>query len=214
MILHCREIPQCIASYKRLPIDVAYITGYYEIELEEAIENFVKQTRYKNYLTLSDDVIANEQALKKVLHGLDSYDVVTGYCNIHKDTPYIVNTCTKRLWAARPLSGNDYPFISRTEADNNPEKYFRVYFVGACFTGMRHDYWLEYPVRPFPDGVGWGFDYIQSYALQENDVPMYAARGSFCQHLGGNLSLKPTLNGKVEKHIRLVEYNGEQEVWV
>ena len=209
IILHCREIPECLDSYKKLPIDKAYLTAFWENEWAEAITNFINATDYSDYLVISDDVIAEPVALQRVLQGLIEHEIVTGYCNIHRDTPNIVNTGIKRLPNAIPLSVSDYPFISRQEADYNLEEYFRASFIGLVFTGMRRQLLLDYQLKAYPQGMGWGSDYLLSYRLQEDGQQMYAARGAFCQHLGGNLLLKPTLMGKVNKHIKLVPQNAE-----
>jgi len=213
IILHCREIPECLDSYKKLPIDKAYLTAFWENEWAEAITNFINATKYSDYLVISDDVIAEPTALQKVLIGLEKHRVVTGYCNIHRDTPDIVNTGIKSLTNSRPLSASDYPFISRQEADNNINEYFSVSFLGLVFTGMRKQMWLDYPLHAYPDGMGWGSDYFLSYRLQTDGYNMYAVRGAFSQHLGGNLLLKPTLMGKIEKHIKLIPQNSKPRVF-
>src|SRR2546428_12899914 len=82
MILHAREIPECLLSLKALKIDKVWFRGYTEKQVEPKMMEFIRSTFYQRYILISDDVIVTQQALDNLLELQDSGPVVTGWCNI------------------------------------------------------------------------------------------------------------------------------------
>ena len=231
MIMNARMIDICLRSYKTLPIDRAYFTGYNEIGLETAISKFIEKTDYRHYLLISDDVIANKEALVKVEEALEIVDIATGYCNITPESP-LVNLTNIKL-VSEPKSINDYHFMSRDVADNSAYELFKTYLAGFMFTGMTRKLWQEFPFECYHNKVvmsevvgddveaktllqeyveeqtkeiGWGSDHCVSKKLQDANMTISAVRGAFCEHLGGDLRLPATLVGKIKPKTTLVKY--------
>jgi hypothetical protein len=208
LVMNCRSIPECLRSYDALEgVDKAFATGYTETGLEQAFEKFIGETDYGNYIFISDDVVANQDTLDRVLHGLDKFPIVTGYCNIDPESPF-VNLSAQPLQKTWPATVDDYHFMPKVFADYNDEPFFQTWFAGLCMTGLSREMVLKFPFRCFKGPgkqEGWGSDYNLSWRLQQHSEEIRAARGAFCKHLGGNMRLPPTLIGRVPAHVKLVK---------
>jgi hypothetical protein len=164
LILNARRISECLDSYRALSIPKAYLTGYTERELEPVIAELVASTNFSHYIAVSDDVVVSSRAVHAVQELLGGHPVVTGWCNLDQQDP----RCSV---VDRPLTG-DTPTL-------------RTWFAGMCLTGMSRDLWQQYPFRTFgPAGsAGWASDFNLCRRLQDDRVPIMAARDAGVLHV-------------------------------
>ena len=227
-MFHVREIPECLDSYKALPIDTAYFTGFTEKQLEKPVNEFIQTTSYDYYWICSDDVIANRPAFDLIERGLSKHDIVTGY-DFNPDGSGNLCLCDKPLLARFPTGLKDYPWMSGAYFDAYPGEYVPTTYVPFIFSAIKRDVWLEVPyatysvlpawfsqffltakgsywrmTRPIR---GWANDYNFSYKLQKKGIKAYAVKGARMEHLGSSV-FRPVayhLNlGEVKPSVELV----------
>jgi hypothetical protein len=221
MILHVREIPECLDSYKALPIDRAYFTGFTEKQLEKPIAEFIRKTDYDYYWLVSDDVIATRDAFDRIQRGLGSHDIVTGYA-LNPDGSMNVCLCDYPLDDWPPTSGNSYRWMSKFALDSYPGDYVPTYYVPFILSAMKREVWLEVPFGTYsilPARFskyfrnvrairGWACDYHFSLRLQKKGIKAYAAKGALMEHLGSS-AFRPTAHhlnlGEVEPSVELLK---------
>lgn len=209
MLMHGREIRDCMDAFGRLQIRQAWFTGYTEKELESAIAGYIGRTDYTHYVIASDDLIPTQSAMEEVLRGLEDFDAVTGWSNIYPGSAR-ANIRLKEPWGSKALFMLGHPLSglipsqvtmakSKTFADANAiirqERFFRTYYMGFSFTGMTRDLWLRFPLRTFGES---GSDYSLSARLNGAGVPMWCARDGFFRHLK---SMENFIVGKVPKKV-------------
>lgn len=215
MVMNARTIPEVLSSIKALPIDQAWFTGYRVIELEAPINKFITETDYDNYIITSDDLMGDAHALGFVRDELTRSRVATGYCNLFPKSP-LVNLITTPIPPTpyREENGKSYfqssptLFMTGKEADEYPERIFRVYFAGFALTGMRREVWLTHPFKCWHKGTGMASDHTVCYSLQQDGIPIMAVRGAFSEHLGGTTQgfHFPLNIGKVTPRMTLARY--------
>src|SRR2546427_5432634 len=206
MIMHAREIPECLLSLKALDIDKVWFRGYTEKQLEGKITEFVEATSYDRYILVSDDVIVTQQALDNLLELQDSGPVVTGWCNIFpgetlanlelapitKDRgsayfkirdhlPRGLVPFVKTLYHYSPLKQMiNWALYAHFPVEDEiwaQKPLFRTYFVGWALTSITRDYWLKYGFH-YSDvqKSGHGSDQEMSIRLAADNVVMLCAR--------------------------------------
>ena len=228
MIMHAREIPECILSLKALAIDKVWFRGYTEKQLEPKIRQFIESTSYDRYIMVSDDVIATQFALDNLIRHQKAADVVTGWCNIFPGEtlanlelrpitedrsalyfrirdriPRSTLPFIKKLYHKSPLKAVMnwvlyQHFPTEDEIWVQPEV-FRTYFVGWALTSITRELWLKYGFHHAPGkNAGHGSDQKMSLDLANDGVEMLCARDSFIYHLG---TIRNFIVGKVKPDV-------------
>jgi hypothetical protein len=220
MIFHVREIPECLESYKSLPLDRVYFTGFTEKQLEDPVNEFIQTTDYAYYWVISDDGVANQNAFDLIQRGLSREDVVTGY-SINPDGSG-VSLCDEPLNDMVPTSMKSYHWMTEAALGAYPDDLVPTYYVPFALTAMKRDIWLEVPYGSYSvvptflipyllnarAARGFACDYHLSRRLQKKGIKAYAARGAVIEHLGGSVFGKSThhLNlGEVKPSVELVK---------
>ena len=203
MVTNGRAIIECVTSFSQLNADIAYFQGYTEKQLEPVIAKFIEGTDYSEYYWAADDLIATRESFKLVQKAAEDFSVVTGYCNlgIHKGLEKLANITKSPLLVPKPQSLKAYDFYTLNEADFAHDYAFNTYFVGAAFTAMSRELWIEFPFKTYGLEGGFSSDYNLSWRLQEADIPMYAVRGAFFKHLAAGPS---TLLGSVIPNVTVM----------
>lgn len=203
IIMNPRRIPEAMLSIGALDIDKAWLSCFWEKDLEPVIDDIVDNTDYTHFLLLADDTIPEQPALDLVLGYLPNFPVVTAYCNNDVTSPN-VNITTRPFENRERSVWEDYHFYTREEADGYPDEIIPSYFAGACLTGMSKAFWRCYPFRAIThDGEprGYSSDWSLSVRLQKANIPIVAPRGAFVKHL------KEKVNSQVIT-------NPEHRLWV
>jgi hypothetical protein len=228
MIMHAREIPECILSLKALKIDKVWFRGYTEKLLEIEITEFIKKTDYDYYVLVSDDVIATQFALENLLKFQTRAKVVTGWCNIFpgqtlsnlelkpiiesKASLYIRVRDQLPKWSLKyikvvikwPIFKQliQWPIYNHFPLEDeiwSQAEVFRTYFVGWALTSIDRATWLKYGFRyPFSQKAGHGSDRAMSSDLLADNEIALCARDSFIYHLG---TTRNFIVGKVKPEV-------------
>lgn len=227
MIMHAREIPECMLSLKALQIDKVWFRGFTEPELGPEIATFIEYKKYDRYIMVSDDCIVTQQALDNLISLEHAAEVVTGWCNITpgksmvnleltpatpRNSPYIRWRDRLPRWAVPAakwiyLKGPAGFGMQKAVYDHFPkideiwkqEPLFRTYFVGWSLTSISRRIWQRYQFR-FPEDqrAGHGSDRAMSDDLARGGIIALCARDSFIYHLG---SMRNFIVGKVPKKV-------------
>ena len=173
MVMHARDIPECLLSLRALKIDKVWFRGFTEKQLEAEITRFVKSSDYERYILVSDDVIATQQALDNLLSLQGAGPVVTGWCNIfpgktlanlvmkpiaserasfyyrlREKLPPAAVKQAKKLYAMGLIKTPVNLLLYRHFPDEDEiwamPSLFRTYFVGWALTSISRDFWLRY----------------------------------------------------------------------
>ena len=228
IIMHSRDIPECIKPLQRLNIDKVWYRGFTEFEIKPLLNEFILNTHYTNYILVSDDVIVTEYALDNILNLNDTYPIITGWCNLmpninrgsvcfkpltDKDDIYHRILFSIPQWLTKPLALTFWyvPFFNNlyqhyvnqsfTDIDEvwKQKPVFETYFVNWALTSMRKDIWETFPFDyKFKNGKAVGSDILTSLALSKANLPMYCARDSFVYHLATHRNF---IIGKVKPEI-------------
>jgi hypothetical protein len=182
MIFHPREIPECMATLRRLPIDKVWLTGYTEAELEGVVPEVIADAKgYTHVLAESDDGIVPPQALAAVLQLLErGHPVVTGYSNLDQ-IDFRVNLTRSPFRELAYAAADDYDLYHLSDVMAWPEPAVPTYFAAYALTGMSREMWLRYPFQT--TGEGWASDWDLSCRLQADGIPIVAAREGFTYHV-------------------------------
>lgn len=232
VVMNPRNIEECVSSYRRLPLDKAWMTGYSEPDLP--IAQLVEDTDYTHYLVVSDDAVVPVGALAPILEALDDgHPVVTGYSNLDA-TDMRVNL-TKSPFKIRDVSlHQDYDFWHLSEVIAYPFDLVPTFFAGMCMTGMSRDLWREFPfkcVKPHPDarerererrlkeGDGLGArtpmlpsDWYLCVRLDNVGIPIVACQQSFVWHVKERLNQTDTEDRK-RLLLGIVPQEVRMEIW-
>jgi hypothetical protein len=180
VVMHARDIPECLASIRELDIPTLWMTGYTERGIADHAFPAVLGYDFDWLWVVSDDVIVRKPALDAVRRLRDSGDhpVVTGYSQ-GSHTEWVVNLTSKPLKPG-PLE-HAYTFRHYAECVSYPEPVIPTWFTGMSLTGMSRDLWLKHPFECFGT-PGYASDFWTSARLQQDEVPIVAAREGFCYH--------------------------------
>lgn len=184
LVLNPRRIPECIEAIEALKVDKAWLTGYTETQLEEAIPEVLAQTDHDPILVLSDDTVPTQEALDAVLDQWAAENsirptVVTGYCNLDVTSQYV--NVTRRPFTTRHSTVDAYDFYSYAEmGDQHPDIPVRTWFAGMCLTCMSRDLWERFPFQTYQERSS---DFALSLRLQEADIPILAPPKAMVWHV-------------------------------
>lgn len=212
MVMHAREIPECLEAFHNLKgVDKVWFRGYTEIELERVTSEFIRGSDYSHYLLASDDLIPTQKGLDEVLKGLESHDVFTGFSNMYPTSErvnlmlegyslgyrfsfWLYHKAANIKIARMGVSATKAAWFARMA--QIPKGEFQTWFVGFSFTGMTRDLWLRFPFLCVHDRSGWGSDAVMSLRLARDFIPAYSNNEAFFYHLA---SAKNFIVGSVPK---------------
>lgn len=151
MIMTVRNISAVEESLKKIDIPKVWFKGYTEFELNEHINNFIKETNYDNYFITSDDAVVPLKTAKLLFEKIEKYPIVTGWCLWRQNQNWSTIQFQDKLFMYNqgsnlPIFGKHYNIVKSHEIHKLPEE-FETAFTGWCFTGARREIWLEYPFQ-------------------------------------------------------------------
>lgn len=202
VVMNPRTIRACLDSFAALDIQQIYVQNMTEMQImEEGYEQVMAIAASERFDWLwwtSDDVIVRRPALNALRalrrHG---HEVVTGFCNLKHDD-WRVNLCRRPLQGKTPVP-NSYDWYSFHEIVGHQETTIRTHFAGMCLTGMPTTMWEKYPFGCYGGtGQDEGFtsDYSLSIRLQDDNVPIYTHRDSYCYHWKFNFHAMPPMTAR------------------
>ena len=186
VILHARQIREFEIATAELQIPKLWLTGYTERELSDGVFRWaLEESDYDNYIVVSDDALVRQHALDGVVTALETggIEVATGYSQ-RSHTDWMVNVTSGPLKDSKP-SIDAYQFRQFREVVSWPEPLVPTWFTGMSLTGMSKEMWRRFPFQCYADGVmdnGYASDFNLSRRLQDERIPVYAVRESFCYH--------------------------------
>ncbi len=185
LVMNPREIEECVASIRRLPIDQLWIKRMREFDIESCWTEIMAMTEgYDRLFIVGDDVIVRPQALESVQRLLDDgHLVATGWSNF-AENDWRANLTSEPLFGDAPAT-NAYPGLHTTEEvwawDGD---YLPTFLTGYTLLGMGRELWERLPFRVFGGYPGWGSDFSVSKRLDEEGfAPFVAAVDGFCYHV-------------------------------
>jgi hypothetical protein len=183
MVMNPRLIDECVRSISALEVDKAWLIGYTEAQLEEAVPALVSDTDYDRYVIVSDDVVVTPRALEVVVEQGDGRpDVVTGWTNLDTtDEGLRMTSVTSAPFTAYESTAEQYRWTPMREVVRGAAVR-RTWFAGMCLTSMSRDSWLRFPFGTF-NGGGFSSDFDLSWRLQQAGVPVWALRDAGVFHV-------------------------------
>lgn len=183
MVMNPRAIPDCVASFRALQTDVAWMTGYTAAEVYGVTADVVHSTRYDHYLLVPDDCVVSQAAVNAVVALLDDgHPAATGWCRLAVGDER-ANLTTTPIRGDRPsVSGYDWWLADDVAA--HPDEVVPTGFMGMALTGMDRGMWLRYPHDGYRSSRGNSFssDFHLSRRLRDAGIPMVAARSGYIDH--------------------------------
>lgn len=182
IVLQPREIPSVIASLSALQIDKVWFRAFSEEALAARLNRFIQETRYRNYILTSDDVVVNPAALERVQALLVTHPAATGYCRLALNSESVNLTKTPvRLLNGSFATWSDYDFYSLAEVEGR-DREFVSWFGGWSLTGMRRDLWLRVPFQVNAK-TRQQSDFEAAYRLGQLGQCFYSHPQAFIEHL-------------------------------
>ena len=182
IIMNPRRIPECMSALESLPISKLWIERYTEHQITDLLSGLINECDYDPIGIISDDSLPTAEALRLVLEHYVDGEVVTAYCNVDQQSS-IVNLSTEPLKVQDMATLDCYTMPTREDVEASPTEKVRTWFAGHTLTFMSRDLWVKYPFVSIGGGNGSQSDYSMSCRLQLDDVPIWAVRGAFVQHL-------------------------------
>lgn len=133
-------------AMQHLPIDRVWFPAPNGNSLPDLLNRFIAETQYRNYLLISEDLIATPKALASVTELLQIRPAVTGYYRSSDQEPRINLPRSSELTSGGPKAGSDstrWPW-DEVQAFHGE---FAAGFGGWSLVGMRRNLWLQYPFR-------------------------------------------------------------------
>lgn len=182
VVMNPRRIPACIDAFQKLPIAKLWIRNMTEWQIMEEWPKVLRLAKgYDRMILCSDDAEVKPRELKKVQQLLDQgHPVVTGYSNL-SEHDMRVNLCTQPLGEHGP-SIDCYSHPDLHDIAGHTDEAILTSFTGMCLTGMSRAMWRKYPFKACGYPPGWSSDYNLSLRLQQDGVPIVAARDAFVWH--------------------------------
>lgn len=187
-IMNPRQIPECIAAFKKLEVRKAWLQNYTEWQLIEVIASIVRDEsiNFTHLCLVSDDCVVGQQALDAVLgiaeQSWDHLPVVTGYCRLDSTHPE-VNITRRPLMGDVPTAGA-YDFYRYDDVVTWPQTFLPTGFVGFALTCMSREMWRRFPFGVFgSEQQAWSSDFHLSMRLRDAGIPMVAARDGYVEHV-------------------------------
>lgn len=180
LVLNPREIEECLASIRELPIDKLWIRRLREHDIQERWPEILElASDYDRLTMIADDAIVRSHALEAVLSLHAEHPVVTGYSNLSL-TDYRVNLTKTPLG---DVPGEDaYNLYDLSEVMAWSEPTLPTFLTGYTLLCMSHAMWQRFPFEVYGDWPGWASDFHVSKRLTREGVPIVAAREGFCFH--------------------------------
>lgn len=181
VVLNPRDIPECMVALRALDLPTCWVSYMSEAAACGAINRAIARSSYDRYVLISDDTVPSREALDMVLAAHDQgFPVATGYCNLDSELPF-VNLCWNRLPDPPPTAAS-YGLLTSSEVDAyEPGFPLTTSFTGLCLTTMSRDMWLRY--RMEVTSFAAQSDYLLSWRLQRDEVPIVAPVGAFVRHV-------------------------------
>lgn len=207
-IMNARAIPECLASYASLDIDIAWMSGFTDAQLGAIHRSIVASTDYTHYIVVSDDCIVTQPALDAVLAALEAgHPAATGWCKLHTRSPE-ANLCRAPLIGDTP-ERKAYPFYRVRDVRRHAHEILPTHFMGFALTGMTRELWERFPWGAFTEirDTGYASDFHLCIRLRDAGVPMIAARDGYVEHLKAVNRVKPAshrlLIGEMTPEVRI-----------
>ncbi|MDE1824348.1 MAG: hypothetical protein KGH74_03545 [Candidatus Micrarchaeota archaeon] len=219
MVMHAREIPECVQAISKLEIPKVWFRAMNEKQLEVSVPRFIEQTNFDNYIMLSDDTIPTQKALDEVRKWLAVYPVVSGWCLC--DPKYDRSNVLLKPSPGRALSlplVKQLPLLGAGGGRVNSILKLRAYvpyslvmhqpvifpgyYMGFFFTGLRRRLWQRFPFQTYGsryNSLPTGSDFILSEKLRMARIPMMIARDAYVHHLH---TMRGLLIGKETPSVR------------
>lgn len=208
MVMNPRSLLECVTTIGALKgVDRAWLRGYTEHELEVVVTDLVAETDYDRYTIICDDSVVTQHALDLTLDLHDAgHPVTTAYCNLDLgENQGVVNLTRSPLIGDRPTV-DSYDLYTLATVQGWHEPVVPTWFSGMSFTTMSRELWLRYPFRTFGGEPGFGSDFALCKRLQDDKIPIVAARDALTVHV------KETWNqGDKNPRARVVTGHGSVE---
>jgi len=182
IVMNPRRITECVDAISALKIDKVWAKNYTERQLVDVIAGIVAESEHDLIGIISDDARPDQAALNLILDAHEPGAVYTGYCNL-SEQDYRVNLSTHPLKVQHEATMDCYSFITKADLEARPEALIRSWFAGHCLTFMSRDLWTRFPFGIVDVGNGTQSDYHLCCRLQESEVPIWAVRGGFVEHV-------------------------------
>lgn len=177
-----RHIDICVEAIEALPISQLWLERYTEHEISALLPSLIAECDYDPIGIISDDALPTPEALRLVLQHYKPGEVVTAYCNLDQ-TSSLVNLSVEPLILQPEATMECYTMPTREYVETHKDERIRTWFAGHCLTFMSRELWQKYPFIALGGGRGMQSDYYLCYRLQQDEVPIYAPRGAFVEHL-------------------------------
>lgn len=188
-VMNARKMPDVIAALDSIKVDIAWMKGFWEVELNNVMRSVVERAEWEDYThlaLLSDDIVLQADSMHKVFDLIErGHPAVTAYCDMFRGSPDV--NITKKPFdnTTEPLTR--YYLYTRDEADNYESDVIPTWFMGWGFSMMSIEMWKRFPFIALSDNPsrdkGWASDWHSSVRLHKASIPMVAPRGAFVQHL-------------------------------
>lgn len=207
-VLNPRNIPECMDSFRALPVDKVWVRRYTEPQLADLWPHLLEEAARRGYTHLSaisDDTIAPPRAWQAILENIDAAPCVTGWCNLQTHGDSRANITDSPL-VDRVPSIASYDFPTAWDVLTGPALR-PTWFSGMSFTTMRVETWQRFLFRPYmPSGCA--SDYNLSLQLQDAGLGIVCARDAFIQHVKATFNAhdatkgRELLNGREPSEVR------------
>jgi len=154
MILSVRNCKSFESSVNKLQCEKIWFKGYKEHELAPMVNDFVKNSNFKNYFITPDDLIITPYKFEKLKSSLNVHDIVTGwgmirqnctYTTITKPHDFLKKNIFKYLFTTDTFKNQQYQLSYKTHEINSLPDEVETAFTGWFYTGMKKEVWMEYP---------------------------------------------------------------------
>jgi len=164
MVMSIRDLEPVIKANDELDCEKIYFKGYTEYELVPLINNFIKESNFKNYFITSDDAMIDKNKFDLLKYNLQFLPIVSGWCVIRQNSLETTIVNSKKI--------NFYnTFFSLLQVSNLFEACYKTHeiedlpniinsgFSGWVFTGASKEIWQQYPFQVYDKEMGARSDY-------------------------------------------------------
>lgn len=155
MVLSVREIQSVKECIDKLDCEKIWFKGYKEFELAPILNDFIKNSNFKNYFIAPDDLIIDPENFDSLKKHLNFYDIVSGWGMYRQNSDYttIVNPANFKNFISKYAYCNPLTSMSILNHAYKPHELYNLpdvietTFTGWFFTGMSKKIWMEYPYQ-------------------------------------------------------------------
>lgn len=154
MVMSVRDLEPVIKANDKLDCEKIYFKGYTEYQLVPLINNFIKESNFKNYFIVSDDIVINKDKFDLLKYYLKFLPIVSGWCVMRQngfDTTIIdpkkINFYYNSFSAFQGFDA--YLASSKTHEVENMPNIINTGFTGWIFTGASKEIWQQYPFQVY-----------------------------------------------------------------